>query len=454
MYEDVAAAQTELLGANDPTTLDTRSELAFWLARIDRGDEALTILEDVLARWECVDDPDVRQVLFTKNTKAFALTQTGPLDEAVALYEQVLADRTRELRPDHPDTLMTRSHLLWARAWKASEEGNLALVAAAIPEYERHIEVERQVRGCDSANALATREQFAYWLEQLDRFVEAIAVYEELLDDRTRVLGKESLVTIDTREHLKRCRRIVDGARGGVETPVDDPSRSGPRRASSESAPDMERVLGDRAAWRRCSPDVLEELCVSTRAPGRLANLRFPVGYQVELPFGSGNEMFDVQIEGVDGVERSFMVWSGSTQWWLDGGGGVLQDLNDGEGLHLYEREVIDHLRWSVFAIRADNGAFVVLDRPELVTDDGAGPEHLSKIRSAVVPMRLVDNEPDGRFVVECSIAFDGNLFTAQIAVATDGAVEMIDDEPLDELDGLSVPRYPPLTPLVPNLDD
>ncbi len=69
MYEELLPDLQRVLGAEDPRTLATRSNIAYWTS------------------------------------------QGGDPADALRLYEQLLPEQERVLGTDHPDTLTTRRHI-------------------------------------------------------------------------------------------------------------------------------------------------------------------------------------------------------------------------------------------------------------------------------------------------------------------------------------------------------
>ena len=110
------------------------------------------------------------------------------LDVAVAALEGTRA-------PDHPDTLASRNNL--AGAYR--EAGRLE---EAIALYEQVLTDRTRVLGEDHPHTLASRNNLAYVYKRVGRLEEAIALYERVLTDRTRVLGEDHPDTLTSRNNL------------------------------------------------------------------------------------------------------------------------------------------------------------------------------------------------------------------------------------------------------------
>ena len=170
-----------MLGADHPDTLASRNNLADAYQSAGRLEEAIALLERTLADRERVLGAEHPDTLASRNNLAGAYQSAGRLDEAIPLFERTLADRERVLA-DHPDTLPSRHNLAGAYQWRGASE--------AIPLYERTVSRpgagpgrRPPVKPCTRATSVA----YAY--RSAGRLEEAIALYEQNLTDRERVLA-------------------------------------------------------------------------------------------------------------------------------------------------------------------------------------------------------------------------------------------------------------------------
>ena len=135
---------------------------------------------------------------------------------------------------------------------------------------------------------------------------------------------------------------------------------------------------------------------------------------------------------------------------------------NDDDSLALTEATVHDYIRFFLYFVRGDEGAFALIESPseiELAEGDvvaghnGGSPEvdaselqaRLANARSHARPLTAPVVGEDGRWVVEGTVAYGGGLFESTFAVAADGQIEMLDDNPVEELGGLATPEFPSL---------
>jgi hypothetical protein len=213
----------------------------------------------------------------------------------------------------------------------------------------------------------------------------------------------------------------------------------------------MERTLGPNIAWEACEPAEIRELLAElrARAPQSFAAAAVLRAQRARLPFYTDHELVDLLLQGVPGVERALLLYSQAHTQWLDGQSTPIHAVNALESPELVEATVPDYVRFFVFAMRGDQGAFVLVEQPDELTiaatgaktDQGDDPAvQLATARAQWTPLRLDGRTDDGRFRVHATVAYAGGLYASVFAVKPDGEIEMIDDQPLGSLDGLSAP--------------
>jgi hypothetical protein len=206
-------------------------------------------------------------------------------------------------------------------------------------------------------------------------------------------------------------------------------------------------VLSNLAGW---PPGHAE---TSTLAKARCANLSFYDRHRlIELQFcrDAGREY----VFGLDGPDQIL---------WLDGESSAIHETNEAESLELVDETVLDYLRFFLFFVRGEAGPFVLIESPDQIDvigdlasgEDDAGRSGadvvdlralLGQLRSRAVPLTIGTADDTGRWLIDCSVVYDGHFVSATLDVSPDGALEMVDSDPIAELTGMSTPRYPPLT--------
>ena len=136
-------------------------------------------------------DPDFAALLATTLRNA---TDLGMPHLAIALTDSV----TRvgdTLGPDHPSTLTARNNL--AGAYQTA--GRLD---EAIPLYEQNLEDRTRILGPHHPDTLTARNNLANAYHDAGRLNEAIPLHEQNLEDRTRILGPHHPDTLTARNNL------------------------------------------------------------------------------------------------------------------------------------------------------------------------------------------------------------------------------------------------------------
>ena len=217
----------------------------------------------------------------------------------------------------------------------------------------------------------------------------------------------------------------------------------------------MDRTLVPSISWQDCEPTEIGALLAElrSRAPHRFASVAVLRARRAQLPFYKDHELIDLLLHGVPGVSRAMLLHGKSHTQWLDGQSAPIHVVNELESLQLTEATALDYVRFFLFAMRGDQGAFVLIEDPGEISFEVTGKRarkdeqasHLSEVRKKCTPLRLDGRTDDGRFRARATIAYAGGLFASVFAVKQDGEIEMLDDEPFGSLEGLAVPEYPEL---------
>ena len=138
------------------------------------------------------------------------------LEVAVAVVEDVLG-------PDHPDTLHARNNL--AVAYRSVDR-----FGEAIELFEQVLAKREKLLGPDHPDTLTTRNNLAFAYLSVGRFGEAIELSEQVLAKRKRLLGADHPDTLGVRNNLAVAYRSV----GRLDEAID---------AWEKLLPDCQRVL-------------------------------------------------------------------------------------------------------------------------------------------------------------------------------------------------------------------
>jgi hypothetical protein len=214
----------DLQGADHPSTLTARHDIARWTGHYGHQAEALRLYKELLPDLVRVLGPDHPSTLAARGNIAGLAGDCGDLAEALRLDKELLPDLVRVLGPDHPNTLVVRNNIArWAGECGHHAEA-LGLSKELLPDQER-------VLGPDHPDTLATRGNIAVWTGQCGDRAEALRLYKELLLDRERVLGPDHPDTLATRSGVA----FSTGECGHQAEAL---------RLYKELLPDLERGLG------------------------------------------------------------------------------------------------------------------------------------------------------------------------------------------------------------------
>jgi tetratricopeptide (TPR) repeat protein len=255
-FQELFEDQTNVLGADAPSTLTTRNNLARWLAEDGQVTTAIEQFQQLLEDRTRVLGPDAPDTLTARNNLAVLLGQAGQARAAIEQLEGLLEDQIRVLGMLAPDTLRTRANLsillsedgrieeatqmtqqvledytrvlgadapatLGTRYSLASRLGEAGQVKVAIEQLHRLLEDDTRVLGADSPYTLMTRSNLAYWIGASGQVKTAIEQLQLLLKDRTRVLGVDAPTTLVTRSGLASWL----GRDGQVQTSIEQLER-------------------------------------------------------------------------------------------------------------------------------------------------------------------------------------------------------------------------------------
>jgi tetratricopeptide (TPR) repeat protein len=206
-WQMMTDTSSRILGAGHPQAVQARAHLAAAYEASGRQDDAITVLQTLLAEREARLGPVHPATLAVRVSLARAYASAGWLADAIPLYEQTLADQDRLLGPGHPDTLAARANL--AAAYRAAGR-----TKDAIRALERELADRERAQGPDDLATIAARASLAYAYRSAGRSKDAIPLYEQTLADRERVQGPAHPDTLTARANLahayESARRMKD----------------------------------------------------------------------------------------------------------------------------------------------------------------------------------------------------------------------------------------------------
>ena len=210
VLQSLLAEREVRFGPRHPVTLTVRGRLAHAYLTAGRTEDAIGVYEATLADQQRLLGPQHPDTLAGQASLAAAYQAAGRVPEAIGLLERTLADRETVQGPDHPDTIGTRANL--AYAYRSASR-----IRDAVPLYERTLADRERVQGPDHRDTLAARANLAFAYQAANRMKDAMAGYERTLADRERVQGPDHRDTLTAAGNLASAyhsaRRLTDAIR-------------------------------------------------------------------------------------------------------------------------------------------------------------------------------------------------------------------------------------------------
>jgi len=216
--QSVVEVRTQVLGAEHPDTLNSRSRFFFALWREGKYAEAEGGFRQVVKLQEKVIGPEHPDTLMSCNNLATVLDDQGKYAEAEAQYREVIKLREKVLGPEHPDTLKSCNNL----ATVLDDQGKYAEAEA---QYREVIKIKEKVLGPEHPSTLESRSGLGKTLMAESK--DAAAEMREVIRLREKVIGPEHPNTLEscydfaaglkrlgkTQEAQQFAKRAAEGAR-------------------------------------------------------------------------------------------------------------------------------------------------------------------------------------------------------------------------------------------------
>ena len=201
------------------------------------------------------------------------------------------------------------------------------------------------------------------------------------------------------------------------------------------------------AKWELCPPDVAKAALkrMQDELPMFFADTTLKGARWTALSFYKTFRLIEVTIDHKGTVEKAFLLDGKAITWWLAGVTGPLHYVNMEESLDLPEDKVADYLRFFCYFLRAEEGAFAILESPDEITALTPGDERLVPAREGCKPLVVREKDDSGRYLLDAAIAYGNVRAAAVFGVAPGGEVEMVDDVSFMTMDGLLAPLHPNL---------
>jgi len=180
--------KTRALGADHPSVMRLRAEVAVIYDSEGKGAAAEKILREVMASETRVFGPDNVETVATSMNLIKVLIDRHAFDEAEPMLDHAIRVQTTLFGQDHERVRLARN----MRAVLHEERGR---PEAAEAEYQAIIEGYGRTGGVDHPEALVARNNLAKLYLTQKRFPAAVAAYGQIVEDAEKKLGKSHYYT-------------------------------------------------------------------------------------------------------------------------------------------------------------------------------------------------------------------------------------------------------------------
>ena len=195
MFEEIFLKQKDILGLNDKDTLSTRSMIALVLHNLGQDEKALCIFQEVCQRQKEMLGLNHSDTLDTQFHMALVLDRLGKHDEALTINMAVFEKLNETLGTNDPATVRAKN--------------NIGLVLASQGKYEESLKIYRQVfeskktiLGINHVDTLRTLYNIAGVLFNQNKHQEALKAFQQVLDLQKKVLRQNHPETLNTQYNI------------------------------------------------------------------------------------------------------------------------------------------------------------------------------------------------------------------------------------------------------------
>jgi eukaryotic-like serine/threonine-protein kinase len=194
-FERALELRRHVLGAKDPTTLQSVSSLGTAFLKLGKFPEADALLSKNLEMERGVLGSTHPNTLATMNNLGHVYTNEGKYKEAEAIHSEVLEIRRRVLGPEDPLTLSSMTAL--ANDYEEDDKFDRAESLDT-----QALEIERRVLGPEHPRVLGVMNDLANLYFDDGKYAQAESLYTQTLEIRRRVLGPEHPDTLSSMMNL------------------------------------------------------------------------------------------------------------------------------------------------------------------------------------------------------------------------------------------------------------
>ncbi|WP_146069983.1 tetratricopeptide repeat protein [Cryobacterium sp. Y29] len=192
-------------GPEHPDTFFVRSNLAEAIMADGRSKDGLQMYRDLCADQDRVLGREHRDSMLVRNDFAFALNKNGRSDDAIEEYTALIADQVEHLAPTDANRLTSHNnfaHVLWNSGKLEGAEAAFRVVRAGLAV----------AQGREHPHFLQSSESLADVMALRHNFVDAIAIYEEVVPIWEAEFGPDDPRAVSAARDLVRIRSLRERA--------------------------------------------------------------------------------------------------------------------------------------------------------------------------------------------------------------------------------------------------
>lgn len=211
----------------------------------------------------------------------------------------------------------------------------------------------------------------------------------------------------------------------------------------------------ERLDWRDIPPEEARRIAAAVlfdedETPLRSLEIS---GRRAELPFYESVTLLWITLDPPGDAEpQHLFLLDGEAPFYyaLDGSSDPIHAANNQEELAIDGETAADYLRFFCFAVRGDEGPFLLFEEAAGEPAEDAS-EHERRLRAEAREVESRGRDESGRYLFRVPVAYAGSLFLADFAVYENGSTVMLEDEallddvPAEILPGMPELRRPPL---------
>ena len=128
----------------------------------------------------------------------------------------------------------------------------------------------------------------------------------------------------------------------------------------------LEKPVEPWAVWEPCGDEQAAEALarLAGQTPQFFAGSSLVSARSARLPFYATHRLIELHFVRDHGPERAFVLHGPDDTRWLDGESGPMHETNQAESLALTDATVHHYIRFFLYFMRSDEGAFVLIETP------------------------------------------------------------------------------------------